>query len=57
MKGSEARNWIKERFQKEVKYTMSLREKIGILQNMNDLRAGQLSVLREWDDSRKQAGP
>lgn len=57
MKGSEARNWIKERFQKEVKYTMSLREKTGILQNMNDLGAGQLSVLREWDDSRKQAGP
>lgn len=57
MKGSEARNWIKERFQKEVKYTMSLREKTGILQNMNDLGAGQLSVLREWDDSGKQAGP
>lgn len=57
MKGSEARNWIKESFQKAVKYTMSLREKTGSLQNMNDLGAGQLSVLREWDDSRKQTGP
>lgn len=57
MKGSEARNWIKESFQKKVKYTMSLREKTGILQNVNELGAGQLSVLREWDGSRKQAGP
>lgn len=56
VKGSKARRWIKESIQQEVRYTVNLREKTGILQNMNDLGAENLSVLREWDSGR-QAEP